>query len=66
MLSFKQNQVVPTYLKKVKNYQYSAKNIFSPEKCDIFWRFWPENWKEWPDYFGTFQEEKSGALEKKT
>ena len=31
---------------KVKNYQYFATNIFSREKCDFFWHFWPKKIEE--------------------
>ena len=30
----------------------------------FFRRFWPKNWKGWPDDFETFHKEKSGNLEK--
>ena len=50
---------------KVNNYQYFATNIFSPEKCDFFWRFWPKNWNSWSHDIETFHTEKSGVLEEK-
>ena len=49
---------------KARDYQYFATNIFSCEKCDFFWSFWPKNWKGWPDNFETFHKQKSGVLEK--
>ena len=61
--ALKKNRWFP--FEKARDYQYFATNIFSCEKCDFFWSFWPKNWKGWPDNFETFHKEKSGILEKK-
>ena len=48
------------------NDQYFAKNIFSSEKFDFFWCFWPKNWKGCFHCIETFHKEKSGVLEQKS
>ena len=32
---------------------------------NVFWRFWPKNWKGWSNNVETFLKKKSGVLEKK-
>ena len=49
----------------MEKYQNFATNIFSSEKCDCFWWFWPKNWNGWSDNLQTFHKEKSGVVERK-